>query len=57
MSQEETGREYIPGSVEVLDYNPELRSAVKLARMTLSEYKKKVEVAIEVNELNLFYSA
>jgi hypothetical protein len=47
--QEETGKEYIPGNAVVLDYDPELRSALKLAKMTLSEYKKKAEAAIEVN--------
>lgn len=48
-SEEETGREFIPGtSSETFDYNPELRSAIKYAKMTLSEYKKLVEVAIEV---------
>lgn len=47
--QEETGKEYIPRKEVVLDYDPELRSALKLAKMTLSEYKKKVEAAIEVN--------
>ena len=46
--QEETGREYIPDATGVPDYDPELRSALKLAKMTLSEYKKKVEHAIEV---------
>lgn len=48
-SEEETGYEFIPGtSRELLDYNPELRSAIKFAKMTLSEYKKLIEVAIEV---------
>jgi hypothetical protein len=48
-SEEETGKEFIPGTApERFDYNPELRSAIKNAKMTLSEYKKLVEVAIEV---------
>ena len=48
-SEEETGREFIPGSSpERFDYNPELRSAIKFAKMTLSEYKKCVEISIEV---------
>jgi hypothetical protein len=47
-SEEETGKEFIPGTSENFDYNPELRSAIKNAKMTLSEYKKLVEVAIEV---------
>lgn len=48
-SEEETGREFIPGSSpDRCDYIPELRTALKTAKMTLSEYKKSIEVAIEV---------
>jgi hypothetical protein len=48
-SEEETGREFIPGSSPGrFDYNPELRAAIQFAKMTLSEYKKRVEIAIEV---------
>jgi hypothetical protein len=48
-SEEETGREYIPGSSPGrFDYNPELRTSVTLAKMTLPEYKKRIEDIIEV---------
>lgn len=48
-SEEETGREFIPGSSpDRCDYVPELRTSVKTAKMTLSEYKKLIEKAIEV---------
>mmetsp|Transcript_5543 Transcript_5543/g.5702 ORF Transcript_5543/g.5702 Transcript_5543/m.5702 type:complete len:389 (+) Transcript_5543:1612-2778(+) len=47
-SEEETGREFIPGSSpDRCDYVPELRTSVKTAKMTLSEYKKLIEKAIE----------
>lgn len=46
-SEEETGREYIPSSRSLPTYDPELRSSVKSASMTLPEYKKKVEKLLE----------
>jgi len=47
-SEEETGREYIPDVPTRLPvYDPELRSSVKTASMTLPEYKKEVEKFLE----------